>query len=321
MKICEINSEMKAIEVVARVERVILSTGNNGSNYLIINLVDNSGRIEARLWNSDERDVDRIKVDSILKIDGMVNVYRQQIQLKVNSYHKISKEEFEKYGIQEDMFAIAAPINIENSYKKLLDILDEIENEVYKKVTLSIIEEHEEQFKTYPAAMSIHHNVVGGLFWHSFSLLMGAKSLQPIYKFATIDWDLVFCGAILHDIGKVIEMKGKTAADYTDAGKMLGHISIGNAFISEKAKELNLNEQEYSEVIKLQHVVLSSHGKNEFGSPVEPVLIEGIIVSSLDAMDARIYKVNDEINKVDNGVWTSRIQTEDGRSFLNHYKK
>ncbi|AGR42364.1 3'-5' exoribonuclease YhaM family protein [Spiroplasma diminutum] len=315
----QINAESKLVTLIARIEKTILSTGNNGSNYLILNLVDMSGRVEARLWNSTEKDVEELKTGSIIKIEAATNVYRQQLQLKVNSYEVINEEEFEKHSINIEMFSISAPINVDSNFEKLVEFINSLENEVYKKITLEIIKSYESEFKTFPAAVSIHHNVVGGLFWHSYSLLMGAKSIKEVYKYANVDWELVYCGAVLHDIGKVIEMAGKNAAEYTDEGRLLGHISIGNTFVSNKAIELNL--QDNRDVLKLQHVILSSHGKNEYGSPVEPSLIEGVIISSLDALDARIYKINDELEKVEKGAWTGRILSEDGRSYLNHYNK
>ncbi|AUB31910.1 3'-5' exoribonuclease YhaM family protein [Spiroplasma floricola] len=315
----QINSDSKLITLIARIEKTILSTGNNGSNYLILNLIDMSGRIEARLWNSTDVDVEELKTGEIVKIEAATNVYRQQLQLKINSYEIIKEEDFEKHSISAEMFSISAPINVETNYDKLIDFLETIENEHYKKITLSILKEYEVEFKSYPAAVSIHHNVIGGLFWHSYSLLMGAKAIKEVYKYAEIDWELVYCGAILHDIGKVIEMDGKNASEYTDEGKLLGHISIGNTFVSNKAIELGLKDNK--DVLKLQHVILASHGKNEYGSPVEPNLIEAVLISSLDALDARIYKINDELSKVEKGSWTARILSEEGRSYLNHYQK
>ncbi|ALD66717.1 3'-5' exoribonuclease YhaM family protein [Spiroplasma cantharicola] len=315
----EINADSKIVTLIARIEKAILSTGNNGANYLILNLVDMTGRIEARLWNSTEKDLDELKTGLIVKIEAVTNVYRQQLQLKVNSYEIINEGDYQKHSINEEMFSISAPINVKTNYVKLVDFINSLENKTYKTITLEILKQYEVEFKTFPAAVSIHHNVVGGLFWHSFSLLMGAKALREVYKYADIDWELVYCGTILHDIGKVLEMAGKNASEYTDQGKLLGHISIGNTFVSNKAIQLGLQDNE--DVLKLQHAILASHGKNEYGSPVEPLLIEAVIISSLDSLDARIYKINDELSKVEEGAWTSRILSEDGRSYLNHIKK
>jgi len=322
MKISEISKDTKNIEIIARIEKVILSTGNNGANYLVINLIDNTGRVEARLWNSDETDIKKIKLDAIIRVEATSNIYRQQLQLKINNYEIIEEDYFESYGISQDLFLISAPFNIEKHYQILLNDINKLENDVYKQITISILKDYETEFKSYPAATSVHHNVVGGLFWHSFSLLKSAQNIKEVYKYAEIDWELVYCGVILHDIGKVIELKGKTASEYTNEGKLMGHISIGNTFIAKKAHDLKFDLIQYKDVVKLQHIVLASHGQKEFGSPIEPSLIEAVIVSSLDALDARIYKINDELKKVESfDNWTSRLLTEDGRQFLRHFNK
>ncbi|AKX33877.1 3'-5' exoribonuclease YhaM [Spiroplasma litorale] len=316
--ISDLNLEAKSVNLTARIERVVLSTGNNGLNYLIVHLIDKTGRIEARLWNVSDDDILNLKAGSIVKIEANINSYRHQLQLKINNYVIIQEEEFDDYKISHDMFSINAPLNIDQKFKELLNFIESLKNDNYKNITISLLKEYEEDFKNYPAAVSIHHNVVGGLFWHSSSILEAAMALKKVYSFIEIDWDLVYCGAILHDIGKVIELEGKNASEYTSKGKLLGHISIGSNFVFDKAKSLKIESED---TIKLQHVILSSHGKNEFGSPIEPLLIESIIISTLDSLDARLYRVNEELKKVSNSNWTPRILSEDGRSFLRHFEK
>ncbi|AXK51326.1 3'-5' exoribonuclease YhaM family protein [Spiroplasma alleghenense] len=323
MKIFDIKSSDKNINIIARIEKIISSTGSNGMNYLIIHLVDKTGRVEARLWNSTNEDKESIALNQIISVEGVANLYRNQIQLKINSYKIIQPSDFDKLGVNLQDFNMSAPINIEENWNTFTKILGEVKNPIYKKITETILSRLKEDFLSYPAAMSIHHNVVGGLFWHSYTLVRNAKAIMGNYGYANIDWDLVICGSILHDIGKVVEIADITGTDYSLEGKLLGHISIGNAFINNVAIELNLltNEdgQINGEVTKLQHMVLASHGKNEFGSPVEPVLLEAVILSTFDSLDARIYKINDEINKVGHNEWSGRILSEDGKMFLNHY--
>lgn len=326
MKISEINDSLKSVNTFARIEKVILSTGTNGQNYLILHLADRTGRVEARLWNAEDKDKTVLIPGKFLKFDANVNMYRQQLQLKLNSYIVIEESELGSYELSIDDFEVVAPLNIDSNYAKLIEMLEAISNPTYKAITLGLIQQYEVEFKTYPAAVSIHHNVIGGLFWHSFSLFMNIQQIKPNYdKFATVDWDLAYCGALLHDIGKIIEMKGKSAVDYTLEGKLLGHISIGNTMVFDKAKELNIavssDGKINEDVTKLQHLILSSHGKKEYGSPVEPVLLEGLIISSFDALDASIYRINDELSKVEKGNFTSRIMTEDGRMFYKHIEK
>ncbi|ATG97519.1 3'-5' exoribonuclease YhaM family protein [Mesoplasma lactucae] len=314
------------INIIGRIEKVILSTGSNGQNYMIINLVDQSGRVEGRKWQVDENDIENIKPNEIMLVKGgNVNEYRNQLQLKVGDYKILDAEGLAEFNLTFDDFFISAPLNVDKEYPKLIELISAFKNDTYREITLKLLKENEEKFKNYPAAMSIHHNVQHGLFWHSYTLVRNCISIKPNYAFADIDWELVICGAILHDIGKVIEMNDETATDYSLQGKLLGHISIGNAFIYQAAKELGILDNPdgsvNQDVTLLEHMVLASHGKNEYGSPVEPVIIEAIIVSSFDMLDARLFRVNDDLNKVEVGEWTQRIPSEGGKFFYNHYKK
>ncbi|AHI54039.1 3'-5' exoribonuclease YhaM [Spiroplasma sabaudiense Ar-1343] len=323
MKIVEIKSSDKNIVVTARVEKIVLSTGSNGMNYLIIHLVDKTGRVEARLWNATIEDKEAFKANQIVRIEAIANLYRNQIQLKINQYKIYAPDECEAAGINLQDFNMSAPINIEENWNNFLMILEEVKNPIYKKITKAILLELKEDFLSFPAAMTIHHNVVGGLFWHSYTLVRNAKSIRGNYGYANIDWDLVICGSILHDIGKIIELTDISGTDYSLEGKLLGHISIGNTIVYNTAKELELlynsDGTQNSDVTKLQHMIIASHGKNEYGSPIEPVLLEAVILSTFDNLDARIFKINEELNKVGQDDWSARISSEEGKMFLNHF--
>lgn len=314
------------LEIVARVEKVIVSTGSNGANYMIIHLTDNTGRVETRKWTINETDKELIKPNIFLYITGAnASEYRGVLQLKINEYKVIDKTELIHYGLLLEDFFISAPVNIEKEYANLLEILNQLTNKTYQQITIGILKKYEKEFLEYPAAMSIHHNVTGGLFWHSYTLVRNALAIKDNYKYASIDWELVICGSILHDIGKIIEIIDESGVDYSLEGKMLGHISIGNSEINRIAHELNLywldNNVVNPSVTLLQHMILASHGKQEYGSPTEPVIIEAIILSTFDNLDARIYRVNEEINKVGINDWSQRVLSENGKFFYNHFDK
>jgi len=325
-KIKDIMSDQHGVEALLRIEKVIVSTGSNGNNYMIVHLVDKTGRIEARKWLINERDKEEIKPNYFIHLTNAVaNEYRGSLQLKINDYQVINEAGLAKFGYDLTDFFISAPVNIEKEYKNLVAILKEMENKTYREITLDLLKKYEKEFLIYPAAISIHHNVTGGLFWHSYTLVKNALAIKPNYKYADIDWELVICGSVLHDIGKAIELKDNTGTDYSLEGKLLGHISIGNTEINkaaEKKKLLYLDDGSINpSVTLLQHMVLASHGKNEYGSPMEPLIIEAVILSMFDNLDARIYRTNDELMKIDEDHWTPRIMSEDGKFFYNHFKK
>ncbi|ATZ17112.1 3'-5' exoribonuclease [Williamsoniiplasma luminosum] len=324
-KIKEITADNKNVNLIARIEKVNVLTGANGQNYMIVHLVDNTGRLEARKWIVTEADKTKIKPNNIIElIDATTSEFRGQLQAKINGYNILEQEDLLKLGIDVKEFVIIAPIDIEKDFLDLMKILNSLENEVYKNITLALIKKYEHEFKTYPAAMNIHHNVESGLFWHSYTLVKNALAIKPFYTYANIDWELLIAGSILHDIGKIIELLDVNGSDYSLEGKLIGHISIGNAEIAQVAKDLNYLDLENNLTNKyvtlLQHMVLASHGKNEYGSPTEPVIIEAVILSTFDSLDARIYRINDEIGKVDLDSWTNRLPSEEGKMFLKHKK-
>ncbi|ASZ09003.1 HD domain-containing protein [Mesoplasma chauliocola] len=324
-KINELNNSIPAADLVVRLEKIIVSTATNGSSYLILNLSDKTGRIEARKWTVTEEDKQLLQPNAfVLFKNAAINEFRGVLQLKVNDYTIVSETELASYGLKSSDFFIEAPINIEKNYAELMTILEGLTNETYSKLTIGLIKKYEQEFLTYPAAMTIHHNVKGGLFWHSFTLVKNAMALRPSYSYASIDWELLICGAILHDIGKVIEIVDLTGTDYSLQGKVIGHISIGNTELNKIAEELNLYKDENGNINEsltlLQHMIIASHGKKEYGSPTEPVIIEAIMLSMFDDLDAKVFKINDELNKVEHKTWTPRIISVDGKMFYKHKK-
>ncbi|WP_338969440.1 3'-5' exoribonuclease YhaM family protein [Spiroplasma endosymbiont of Labia minor] len=327
MQILNINDKQKGaqIKIIARIERAISNVGSNGLNYLILHLIDSTGRVEARLWSASEENKQELIPDLIGEFTCIVNIYHNQIQLKIENFKIFSADELKEKDISIADFAISAPINSDKVIKKMQELFATFKNKTYKGVVLGVIEKYKKILTKFPAAISIHHNVISGLLWHSTSLVEAARGLISVYKYAEIDWELVQIGAFLHDIGKIFEITSVNGSDYSLEGKLLGHISIGNAMIISVAKnrklyylddEKNINP----DFVLLQHVILSSHGKKDFGSPVEPNLIEAVIVSTLDNLDSRIYKINDELKKVELNTWTSRLMTEDGKMFYKHLK-
>ncbi|WP_347938502.1 HD domain-containing protein [Mycoplasma feriruminatoris] len=324
-KVKDINIKDHLIDTILRIERVIVSTGSSGNNYLILHLADSSGRIEARKWIVNEKDKQLLKPNAIILLkDTLVHEYRNILQLKIEDYLIIDEKDLLKYHLNKTDLYISAPLDIKTNYQELISLLNSINNQTYKTITLSLLEKYKKEFLTFPAAMSIHHNVTSGLFWHSYTLVKNVLSLKQNYFYANIDWDLLICGAILHDIGKVIEIADVNGSDYSLEGKLLGHISIGNAEINKLAEQLNLykdqNNKINQEITLLQHMILASHGKKEFGSPIEPVLIEAVILSTLDDLDAKVYKINDELSKIELDTWTQKIVSIDNRMFYKHKK-
>ena len=127
-----------------------------------------------------------------------------------------------------------------------------------------------------------------------------------------LNYDLLISGCLLHDIGKVIELSGPIATKYTEEGNLLGHLTIGMSIVKEVADRLNIK----SEVpTLLEHMILSHHGKLEFGAAVLPLTPEALILSMIDDMDAKMMMLEKALKDVKEGEYSDRLFALDNRTF------
>lgn len=188
------------------------------------------------------------------------------------------------------------------AYKQLLvEIIDNI-NKPYLKILLSNIfnEAMLERFAKNPAAMKMHHAYIGGLLEHSVEAALIVKSLSGVITDIRVDWDLAATGAILHDIGKIEEISSELGFDYTNCGRLLGHIMIGAALIKEEIARIADFPPEEAEA--LLHIIVSHHGEQEKGSPVPCATPESLIVHYADEINATLNQFS-ILGKGDSGEW------------------
>lgn len=152
-------------------------------------------------------------------------------------------------------------------------------------------------FSHSPSAISHHHNYVGGNLEHTVGVIRLCKNICQMYD--GINKDLVIAGAILHDIGKIKEYIADAAIEKTDEGNFIGHIVMGDRWIREKIFELNKKGIDFSKDLedKLCHIILSHHGRYEFGSPRMPKTIEAAVVHAADMMDSQVKNFIQNINE------------------------
>jgi 3'-5' exoribonuclease len=188
---------------------------------------------------------------------------------------------------------------------ELAQRLSEIVDPFVRKLLHKIFHETEvgQRFQHAPAAKGIHHAYRGGLLEHSLSMARVASLLADHYR--TVDKDLVIAGALLHDIGKTVELQSEVGViDYTDIGRLKGHVVIGSEFLADVAAQFEDFPKEL--LVQLQHLVLSHHGRQEFGSPVVPMTAEAILLSFIDDMDAKMSLI-DQLSaklKADGPAWS-----------------
>lgn len=276
----------------------------NGGSYLSCELRDASGSIVAKKWDATLEDEALFVTGNVISVIGETNKYKDQLQLKVLSAELVSLEE-----IDVERFVKAPPVSKETLIKKFNGYVASLKNEDCVKIIKYMMNKFGDKLFSYPAAVSIHHEYSSGLLMHSVTMADLAETLCPIYD---CDRDLMIAGCLLHDMGKIIELEGPIVYKYSLEGKLLGHISIMAAEIRKAADELKLT----SEVpLLLEHMVLSHHGQQEFGSPVMPLTKEGLLLSLIDNLDSKMVVVNKALVDVEPGNFSNKVFPLDNRAF------
>ncbi len=305
IKINEMKCGDDNVEFTALISHVTSgkTNGANKSNYLSIVFQDETGVIDAKLWNASQEQMNSLTIGAVVRGKGDIIKYSDDRQMKIISIDNVSYQES-----QQVQFLSKAPISSDKMIDEIKDYIKNISNMKLYTLTKYLFENNVEKLKIYPAASRNHHEFVSGLAYHTLSMLKIAKSLITIYP--QLNADLIYSGIILHDLGKTVELSGPVVPKYTLEGKLLGHISIAQAMILEASKTLNI---EGEEVTLLQHMILSHHGKNEYGSPVLPQIREAEIVYLIDNIDARMNMFDKALENVEYGDYSKRIYALENR--------
>ncbi|WP_432360688.1 3'-5' exoribonuclease YhaM [Sporosarcina sp. UB5] len=277
-----------------------------GSPFMTLILQDKSGDMEAKLWDTGEEQEQLYTAATIVKVGGEVHEYRGKNQLRIKSIRPAKEDE----GVTISDLVPSAAKSKEVLFEELLQYFFEMKNPHIQRITRHLLKKHQADFLVYPAATRNHHDYVSGLLDHVVSMLKLGKAIAELYP--SLNKDLLYAGIILHDVGKVIELSGPIGTQYTVEGNLLGHITIMVNEISKAADELEI---EGEEVMLLQHMVLSHHGKEEWGSPKRPMLMEAEILHYIDNIDAKMNMLDRAMSKTANGEFTERIFPLDNRSF------
>lgn len=294
------------IDMDFMVKQATRATSNNGTSYLSIVLQDMSGTLDSKMWQITEADVETAQPGSIVRVMGIMGTYKGHPQLKINELSPVHEGD-----VDMSRFIPVAPVQIE----KMLETLDEriasIEDADLRLLTKTILDKRRNAFSSYPAAVTVHHAYMGGLLYHSLSVLdlcLKAQETYPLLK-----KDFLIAGALLHDIGKTEELSGYKAASYTAEGNLLGHIALGAMIVEEEGKALNTPKEKLTYLI---HMILSHHGELEFGSPKVPATPEALVLHCMDDIDAKMACLENYLNATEEGSFTVKIPWMQNAAFF-----
>ncbi len=294
------------VDVHLLIKSSVKGVASNGKPFLTLIFQDKSGEIEAKLWDASTEDEQHYAAEQIVKVLGDITNYRGRNQLKIRNIRPAHPNE----QVKHEDFIETAPLSKEEMQERITQYIFAMENPNIQRITRHLLKKHADAFFDFPAATKNHHEFVSGLAYHVVSMLDLAKAIGNLYP--SLDTDLLFAGIILHDLGKVTELSGPVAASYTKDGILLGHISLMVNEIGKAAEELAI---EGEEVTILQHLVLSHHGKAEWGSPKPPMIKEAEILHYIDNIDAKMNMMDRALDKTKPGEFTERVFALENRSF------
>ncbi len=277
-----------------------LAFSNKGAPYHSLRLGDRTGTVEAKIWEN-ALELDRIfKRGDVVFIQARATSYKNAIQLSVNNLQVIPTANIDL----TDYLPVAAG-DRDEMFAELLAFIEGIGDPHLKELLKAIFtdEEISRRFKLAPAAKGFHHVYLGGLLEHTLSVVR-LLSLA-VDHYAGLNRDLIIAGGILHDLGKIYEFTYNRIIDYTDEGRLIGHIVKGVEMTD--AKIALIPEFPESLAVELKHIILSHHGSLEYGSPKLPNTTEALAVHMIDDLDAKINAFQEHIKASpdDETGWTA----------------
>lgn len=304
MKLGDLIKNPKGFKVtgIYRVSRFEVKTAKNGKAYGDCLISDQSFDVPAKYWDIPGDMVGLFQNNGLLRIEATLDYFKESPQLTIDGV-KIPLQQDIDESLQS--LGLMAAHGLESMYTRLRTIIAGVEQPMLKQLLMHIFVENKTfaaKFVRHPGAVKNHHAYIGGLLQHT--LEVAENALAYCGHNARINKDLLVSAALIHDIGKVREIDIDALGlpvGFTKEGKLLRHISLGMELIEAACREIGVNEE--INVI-LKHCILSHHGMPEWGSPVEPMVMEAEILHYLDNLSAKAEQFAREEDKVEPGEFS-----------------
>jgi 3'-5' exoribonuclease len=278
----------------------IRTSQRSGKSWLELALCDRTGSIPAKMWDNFEALAKTFEADDVVQIRGRVKLYNGQKELTLEQIVPAAERD---YDLSD--FLAHTKHDVEKLFGGLNAAIAAVKNPWIKRLLESVVNDPAivPKLKRAPAAMSMHHAFVGGLLEHTVSLIGLGRVVAAHYP--ELDFDVLLAGIVLHDVGKIDELSYERATNYSTAGRLLGHITIGTLLVREKIEAIAGFPEPLAIVI--EHLILSHHGTYEFGSPALPQTREAIALHFLDDMDSKMAAMRTTLEGASgNNEWTER---------------
>jgi 3'-5' exoribonuclease len=255
--------------------------------YWQLTLTDRTGSIEARIWHPQSQNYEGLKPEQFVAVSGQVASFKDQLQMNISDMSVIDPAEA---GLDMTDFLPSSALPPTELLREMEEFLaEELTFKPWKTLCRNILKD--ERIRTAllsaPGAKSIHHAYAGGLLEHTLAIMRICRAMSGLYP--QVDKEILIVGALCHDLGKAFELSHGISREYTDAGRLLGHIQIGLEVLETFLRKIKDLPEDLA--MHLKHLVISHHGELEFGSPCRPQTVEAFILHYADNMDSKINTV------------------------------
>jgi 3'-5' exoribonuclease len=271
----------------------------SGELYLALTLADRTGHMEAKMWDNVADHIDCFEQDDFIKVRGLVNKFNGRFQITLHKVRSLEDSE-----VVFDDYLPRTTKDVAELWRTLGEFVAGMSNSHLKPLLRAFLDDPqiEHAYKNAPAAKTLHHAFIGGLLEHVVSLFQLCDLACRNYP-GLIDRDLLLAGAFLHDIGKIHELAFARSFTYSTRGQLLGHMIIELEMLQEKLAQFPGFPQEYKTL--LEHMIISHHGKYEFGSPKMPMFPEALMLHYLDDLDSKMESMRAHFEREPDSEWTS----------------
>ena len=294
---------------VFKIKDVSIRTTEKGSEFVSGALCDKTGDIAFVKWDITSSERPNWTNGATLLINGAVGEFNKRLQVKISDAMPAGA-----FAIDASDFEEVSPIPFDKLQKDFKEITDKIGDGGLSALVKAVFSDKAvwERFSTWPAAVQYHHAYKYGLFEHTVSA--ARLGLEIAKSTGRVDKDYLLAGCCFHDIGKIYELTGSSPYDYTDEGRLIGHIVLGANLVRDKAAEVKGFPED--KLTRVLHMILAHHGERQFGSPIVPSTAEAVALHYIDNIDAKLQAADYVIGRDQTpGTWTDYVKMFETRLF------
>jgi len=273
------------------VEKYLRHT-RSGELYLDLLLKDQTGQINAKVWDNVKEYEKKFKSGDPVALKGQVDLFLDKLQLNIKRINKATIQNYARYGFDPSLIVPTAKEDPKKMWKEVIKVVRSFKDPFLKKLCYNIYKNNKDKLLIYPATLSMNHNYRSGLLEHILSMLRSALTLARLYK---LDRDLILTGILVHDIGKLREINYDYESTLTKDGNLIGHLVISRDIVLEEANKIKKFPKGL--LIKIEHIILSHQAKYNWNNSIKPAFKEALLVQSIKLMDGQLNVMDITFNE------------------------